>query len=220
MIKAILFDLDGVIVDSEPIHRNTFIKLLAPLGIDIKTIDKETWAVRYTGTGSLYIMTDLFKRNKIKEDPKKWVEKRTENYNKLIARIKVRHQKGFIRFFNMISKQGLKKAVVTGGHRSNAIATLKKVGMDKAFDDIITIENVKHRKPYPDAYLLAVKRLGLKKEECIAIEDSPQGVKSAKRAGLFCVALLTTTQKKNISSADLIVKDFTDKRLKKLLTKK
>lgn len=218
MIKAVLFDLDGVIVDSEPIHRSTFIKLLAPLGVDIKMISKEEWAVRYTGTGSLYIMTDLFKRNNIKEDPKKWVAVRTKNYNRLISRIKVRNQKGFKRFFERITKKGLKKAVVTGGHRSNALATLKKVGLEKSFDDIITIEDVKHRKPYPDAYNLAVKRLGLKKEECIAIEDSPQGVKSVKRAGLYCVALTTTTQKKNLSSADLTVKDFTDKKISRLLT--
>ena len=88
--------------------------------------------------------------------------------------------------------------------------------LKKYFDVIITREQVKKPKPDPEIYKEAVKQLNLKPKECIVIEDSVAGVEAAKRAGLFCIAVLNSFKEKDLKAADLIIKDLQDSRLKQL----
>ncbi|MFC1690934.1 HAD family hydrolase [Nanoarchaeota archaeon] len=218
MIKAVIFDVDGVIVDSEPIHWKTFNIDLKPY--DVK-IPKKRWMKEFVGTGSLHIMKTIVKENNLIErfnvDIDKMVKHRKFAFQKYLKDHKIKTIPGFKSFKNKLKKTGVKMIIASGGHRNNVMASLKASGVDHEFKDIITGDEAKKRKPNPDIYLQAAKLIKLKPKECMAIEDSPAGVTAAKKAGMFTIGLLTTSSKKQINHADFIIEDFMDKKAKKLL---
>lgn len=209
-IKAILFDMDGVIVDSEPSHIKTFNIMLKRFRIKI---DKKYFLKYYTGTGSYHILKDIFAKNKIKADINYWDNKRKRLYLEYILKHGLKTVPGFKNFFKKLTKWGIKRVIVSGGRRVYVKTGLKLIGFndDKhKFDLIITREDFSHRKPHPECFNVARKKLNLKPSECIVIEDAQSGVKAAKRAKMKCIALLTSTDKKTLKAAgaDIVVKDF------------
>lgn len=215
MLKAILFDMDGSLVDTEVLHIRSFNEILKRWGARITHRD---WFEKYLGVGSYFIMGDMFKRNGIKEDAKKWVKKRKKVFQEFTRRYRMRTIPGFRNFFKKVKKKGLKYAIVSGGHSSNVKASLRNVGIRERIL-LVTVEDVKRRKPFPDGFLLAAKKLGVKPSECLVFEDSVAGVTAAKRAGMKCVALLTSTTRKRLNHSTLVVKDYRDARLARFLEK-
>ncbi len=100
-------------------------------------------------------------------------------------------------------KSGLKTGLVTGAKRENVHTLLSKELVD-GFDVIIVDGDVERGKPFPDPYLTAAKRLGVHPEDCMVIENAPLGIRAAKAAGMFCVALKTTLSAEHLQSADVI----------------
>jgi len=213
--KAVIFDLDGIVVDSEKAHLQTFNQTLAPLGIKIA---ERYWKRSYTGTGSRSIMEDVFTRNGMKESVSEWVAKRVEIYQKFVEKHGLPEISGFKNFNSYLVSQGVATAVASGGHNSHIQASLQSLGLPKML--FVGQENVSRPKPAPDLFLLAAKRLKAKPSECIVFEDSHVGIEAARRAGMPCIALSTTLPKKEIrGKAALIVSNFRSPALKKLLAR-
>ena len=212
MIKAVIFDFDGVVADTEPIHRKSFNMTLKQLGI---TIPRKLYKEKYVGLGSLSIMEDVFRTHNIKRNAKLWVEKRMVVFRKLVRKGEVEPVKGFMKFNKLLNKLGMKKIIASGGYRKNVLAVLKCLKLDRDFQ-FISREDVEKRKPDPAAFLLAAKRLGLKPSECIVFEDSPYGVEAARRAGMKCVALTTSLDRSYFRRNCVVVKDFREVNLKLL----
>lgn len=186
MIKAILFDFDGSVVDSEPLHLRSFRELLAPLGIKIS---KARHYSEFTGIGSTAIITTLFREHKINENVNGWVEKRKKTYQSYVLKGKLKTIPGVRTFLRFLKKRNIKTAIVSGGHGTNIKLALEKTDLEKFFDIIIGLENVKNRKPHPEGFLLAAQRLGVKPSECLAVEDAPAGVTAAHAAGMKVVCV-------------------------------
>lgn len=212
MLKACIFDMDGVIVDSEPAHRKAFLQLMKPFKIKIQV---KRWKEEFTGTGSKHIMTVLFKRNNIKEDVDEWVKKRSRQYNKLLEKEGLKRIPGFMRFYRQIKKHKIKHCIASGGHRKNIIKSLKAAGIKNHFK-IFSAESIKKRKPDPEIYLKAAKFLKIKPAECVVFEDSAAGIQAAKKAGMKVVAFTTTLPKSKLPKSDLYVKDFRSVSLEKI----
>jgi len=212
VIKAVIFDFDGVVADTEPIHRKSFNMTLKQLGI---TIPRKLYKEKYVGLGSLSIMEDVFRTHNIKRNAKLWVEKRMVVFRKLVRKGEVEPVKGFMKFNKLLNKLGMKKIIASGGYRKNVLAVLKCLKLDRDFQ-FISREDVEKRKPDPAAFLLAAKRLGLKPSECIVFEDSPYGVEAARRAGMKCVALTTSLDRSYFRRNCVVVKDFREVNLKLL----
>ena len=210
MIKAIIFDFDGVIADSERVHRKSFNITLKQLGI---VIPEKLYRERYVGLGSLSIMEDVFRTYDVKRSARFWVRKRMKVFRSLVRRGEVKPVKGFMKFNKLLDRIGMKKMIASGGYRANVSIMLKKLKLDKEFQ-FISREDVKNRKPNPEALLLAAKRLGVKPSECLVFEDSPYGVEAAKRAGMRCVALTTSLDKSYFQRCCVVVKDFREVDLK------
>jgi beta-phosphoglucomutase len=204
MLKAIIFDFDGVIVNSEPIHRKSFNITLKQLGI---TIPRKLYKERYVGLGSLSIMEDIFRTHNIKRSAKFWVNKRMLIFRKLVRKGEVKPVKGFMKFNRLLNKIGMKKIIASGGYKKNVTVMLKYLKLNKEFQ-FISREDVEKRKPDPEALLLAAKKLGVKPSECLVFEDSPYGVEAAKRAGMKCVALTTSLDRSYFEKSCVVVKDF------------
>jgi len=204
MPRAIIFDFDGVVVNSEPIHRKSFNITLKQLGI---TIPRKLYNEKYVGLGSLSIMEDIFRTYNIRRSAKFWVNKRMLIFRKLVRKGEVKPVKGFMKFNRLLNRIGMKKIIASGGYRANVSIMLKKLKLDNEFQ-FISREDVEKRKPDPEALLLAAKRLGVKPSECLVFEDSPYGVEAAKRAGMKCVALTTSLDRSYFEKSCVVVKDF------------
>ncbi len=206
MIKAVLFDFDGVVVQSEPLHLLSFRMLLEPLGV---TISEERWYREFTGIGSTAIITALFKDFGINEDVRSWVEWRKKIYQDLIEEGKLSATPGILDFLKYLRQRGIKTAVVSGGHGTNIRFALKELGLSEYFDIIVGLEDVQHRKPHPECFLTAAKKLGIMPSECLAIEDSPSGTAAAHAAGMKLVCIKSPAQL-DVSKCDLVANNFRD----------
>lgn len=212
---ALIFDMDNVVVLSERLHLKTLDMIFKPFGIRYSRKEHST---RLAGTGAENIIRTVLSERGVRANVKALAKKRTELYEELIRKnpkaLKI--TPGFTKFLKALKAKKFVVALASGGHRRNIINSLNLVGLNaKMFKAMITIDRIPQRKPHPQIFLATARALRAKPNECTVFEDSIAGVRAAKRAHMRCVALLTTTTKKNLlkAGADLIVKDFRDKKL-------
>lgn len=211
--KAVIFDLDGVIVDSEMVHPRTFERALAKYGVKINNAH---WKRAYTGIGSPAIFKDLIRRYGIKEDARTLVKRRNAIYLAEIRKNKLPIIKGFAEVHHLLVENGIKEAVASGGHANHVEESLRSAGLKGV--PFVAIEHVKNGKPSPEIFLRAAKKIRVKPSECIVFEDSLSGVEAAAAAGMPCVALTTTMRARELTGrAALVVRNFRSRKLKKLL---
>ncbi|HHT9121168.1 MAG TPA: HAD family hydrolase, partial [Candidatus Hypogeohydataceae bacterium YC41] len=134
------------------------------------------------------------------------VQKRVnESKNRILNEIfQVRFISGSLELIRKLKARGFKLALVTGT-RGEVVRRILREGLEGYFDVVITAESVERKKPAPDPYLKAVEELGLKKEECLVIENAPAGIVSAKRAGIRCLAITTSLPESFLTEADAIL---------------
>jgi HAD superfamily hydrolase (TIGR01509 family) len=204
VVEATLFDVDGVIVDSELLHCSTFNELLAPLGIRIPEAE---WCRRFVGKGSGSIMRTLFAEHEIREDSAEWADRRRRLYRQRIAQGALHPIPGFLDLYASVRGTALKVAFVTSASPVTIGPTLRMLGLEGKHP-VIDITQVHAPKPDPESYILAARILGVPPARCLVFEDSPTGVAAAKAAKMSCVALTTTNPAEDLHGADLILPDF------------
>lgn len=200
-IKALLFDLDGVLLNSIPAHVRAWQKVFAEKGLRLSRLDivlkegsfyRQT-AKRWMRRAGLPVSDEAMealvrKRNAIFEKRKRGI----------------RLFPGVMPFLRDLRKHHYRLALVTGTPRPLLRKMLGQKFM-RYFSVVITPEEVKRGKPFPDPYLKAVKRLGLPKANCLVVENALYGIRSAKRAGIFCVALPTSLPRRYLQEADRVL---------------
>jgi len=209
-MKAFLFDFDGVVIDSEPVHFKTFMDFVRPLGIEV---DEERWYREFAGTGSKNIFTVLLGEAGITDEKTidEYVEKRKKIYGELIRKGEVRIKPGINEILELAERRNIRKAVVSGGHRENIITALSVLGLENKFEFILGSGDYERRKPHPDAFLTAAKKMNVAPDECMVFEDSVSGFTAAKNAGMKII-LLDSPAIKNIKKEEAlaVIKDFRD----------
>lgn len=204
LISAVLFDVDGVVVESELLHLKTFNEILAPFGIQIS--EKE-WKTKFLGAGSALIMSTLFDENEITEDLEPLIMQRRIRYREKVENGELQSVPGFSSFYKTVQEANIPIAFVSTGHPISLNAALKYLGLwDK--HPVIDVTQVTRLKPDPEAYLLGAKILAVPPQHCLVFEDSPRGVTAAKSAQMTCVALTTTNPAEELANADLIISNF------------
>lgn len=203
MLRAAIFDFDGVVVDTEPIHYITFKQTLAQLGIEIP---KERWYREFTGIGSKNIIRILFQENKINEEVEKWFEKRRKNFFDYVKNNGVNKIDGIDVFLKILKTKNIKTGIATGSGRELTKFVLQKISLSDYFDVIVSADDVTNKKPHPEVFLKAAELLGVSPNKCIAFEDSPNGVKSAKAAGMKLIGVESPSLPG--TECDFVIKDF------------
>lgn len=208
MLKAILFDLDGTLIDSEQFHLGCWNEILAEAGIRLG-IDE--WIENYSGIPMPTNAKRLIEKYSLSFSHEELVKKRE---NTTLARLKTTEitlmpfAEEMLEFFK---EKRLALALVTGSARPDVEALFERNGLAKYFDVIITRSEVTHSKPHPESYELCCRQLGVLPDECIAFEDTANGVKSAKAANLVCYAIQSrANEHAKLEAADKIFLNFNE----------
>lgn len=209
-IKAILFDFDGVIVDSEPLHFEAHKKALKNFRVELTFEDYMDFGVS-KGDNNLY--EKVSQKYGVKID-KEVISKTKKQIYREIFDEKAELIPGILEALKKFSKR-YDLAIVSSGVKSSIEYAIDKFDIGKYFKFVVTGDDVEKVKPFPDVYLKSIELLGLEKENCIAIEDSETGLEAAKNAGIKCIAIPNEfTKNQNFSSAEMLLSDI--KELKNL----
>ncbi len=207
--KAVLFDLDGVITDTAQFHYEAFRETFKKLGLDIKPLDVYT----REGMPSMKIGQSLVEEYGVKvsdEVLKRTVEEKRELFRKMAAG-RAKAFKGVPETLAMLRENGIKLGLVTGSNRKTVMKVMEETGLDNAFDAVVTSEDTERGKPFPDPYVMGMKKLGVDKEHCVVVENAPLGIKAAKAAGVeYVIAVTTTLPEQYLAEADDIMPSFAD----------
>ncbi len=207
-IKAILFDHDGTLVDSETIHFEIWQELLKKYNVLLPEANYKTY---HSGTPTPRNAEILVEQFNLSVSPIDLAKDKNRDTNIFLETSKfplMPFVKDTIKYFHGLD---LKLGVVTGAGRYGVDSTLKGHKLEKYFDVVSTSENVVNSKPDPAVYLFALKQLGISAEEAIAIEDTENGIKSAKAAGLICCAVKNEySTSHDFSKADAIFENMDD----------
>ena len=206
MTKAILFDFDGVIVQSEKLHMKTFLDLFEKYGLKIS---EEKWFSTFAGTGSRYIIEVLVKELGVNEDVDKLVKIRKEKYEERVKAGELELTAGVVEFLDEIKRRKIKTAIVSGSHRTNVELALKTFSLEKYFDTIVSGDDIKERKPSPEPFLFGARALKVDPKDCIAVEDSKAGCMSVVAAGIKLVIVKSPISKDLKIYKSPIIDDFT-----------
>lgn len=213
-LKGIIFDFDGLIIDTEMPGCNAWAELFNQNGFSF-TI--EDWK-KAIGTGpSAYDparhLSELTNGKLVAEIIKEQTLARTRELIDLQPMLP-----GVLDFISAADRQNLPMAVASSSNREWVEGYLSKLGIRKFFKVVCTSNDVTHVKPDPELFLLAAKKLGFAPEETIVFEDSPSGIKAARAAGIPCIAIPNDiTKSMDLSLATKVVNSFNDVDLKSLI---
>jgi len=204
-IKAVIFDMDGVIVDSEPIESQSLEKLLRKYG-KIPQYNKEGLIHTVGLAGETY--KQLIKKYKLEEEIEVLKKIKRKIFRDLVEK-KLTVTPGFIELVRMLKKEKLKTALASNRFVDLVFFMLNKIKAKDLFDVIVGASEEIKPKPSPDIYLQVARKLNLIPANCIALEDAETGIIAAKKAGMKVVAIPNKyTKSHNFAKADKIVKSL------------
>jgi beta-phosphoglucomutase len=198
-LKAVLFDMDGIIVDSMPYHFISWFEVLRQYNVRINPM------IIFEMEGAKWdkVIKLAFKQSDIplfKQVAQKICKKREEIFNQYFKRYIFT---GIPEFIKSLKNKSVLVGLVTGSSLREAQKILPE-DIYELFDTIVTGDGVKRCKPYPDPYLAAARNLKILSKECMVIENAPYGIKSAKAAKMHCCAIATSLSEDLLSEADII----------------
>lgn len=211
MLSAVIFDFDGIIVDTEPLHYRAFQEVLAPLGLCYSWQD---YLDLYIGFDDRDALRNAFRSGgKTLADGElvKLVDEKGAAFQRIINSGVVDPYPGVLELLRAISGR-IPLALCSGALPADIDPILVRLGITGTFDVIVTAADVQSSKPDPESYVLAVARLkkahpdrGIAAEDCLAIEDTPAGIASARGAGLKVLAVANSYPKGELSGAARVV---------------
>ncbi|WP_210489170.1 beta-phosphoglucomutase [Rufibacter aurantiacus] len=210
-IKACLFDLDGVLVDTAVYHFKAWRQLAQTLGIDFTEHDNE----RLKGVSrvrSLEIILEIGNQTMEQEKMLALCEQKNTEYLLDVAKMTPDEiLPGVVDFLKSLKAEGIKIAL--GSASKNAQLILERTNLLPYFDAIIDGRHVVNGKPHPEVFLKGAEALGVQPSECVVFEDAVAGVEAAKNGGMLCVGV---GQPEVLTQADIVVKDMTEMTVERL----
>ena len=204
-MKAVIFDMDGVLVDSQPYHFKADIDTMAEYGV----IKDQKFYEAFAGTltdNRMRTLRDMFGLDVPAEE---LIEKREKMILDIMANEDIKPISGIPELLRSIKALGLKTAVASSSGIELIKLVLDRIGIAVYFDSITSGNDVKRGKPSPDIFLLAAERIGAEPSECLVVEDSENGVKAAKSAGMKALGYINPTSGYQcLDMADAVTDDF------------
>ena len=209
--QAVIFDFDGVIVDTEPLHYRAFQQILEPLGLGFTWLQ---YVEKYMGFDDRDAFNEAFKANGRtleQSDLNRLIATKAEIFQ-IVIQDGITAYPGVVELIRALHSAKVPLAICSGALHSDINPILGKLGITDCFDIIVTADDVSRSKPDPESYQLAFDKLrvhrphaGLEACETIAIEDTPAGICSASQAGLQVVAVTNSYDREHLNKANCIV---------------
>ncbi|WP_159721380.1 HAD family hydrolase [Enterococcus sp. CSURQ0835] len=204
MLQAIIFDMDGVLVDSEYTYFQSKSAILAAAGHPVT----ETYHYQFMGTTGEYMWQQMKTEFALPESVAHYVQQMNQARQTLVAENGVKAIEGAPALVKRLAKR-FPLAVASSSAKTEIEENLAALGLREAFSVVLSSEEVPHSKPAPDVYLEAAARLQVKPENCLGIEDTQNGSLAVKRAGMVCLGYANPSYPtQDLSNADAVLTSF------------
>ena len=207
-LKAVLFDMDGVIVDTEPLHRKAYFKMFEEFGIDVS----EELFNTFTGKTTLSVCNELIKHFNLVVTPQELIEKKRSYFKYLFD-----HDPDFDlipgvrKLIENYYQNNIKMVLASSASMNTINWVFEKFDLEKYFIGKISGADLKESKPHPEIFELAAEMSGENKNSCIVIEDSTNGIQAAYSAEIFCVAYKSIhSENQKYDKAQKIISDYSE----------
>ena len=208
MLKAVLFDMDGVIVDTEPLHHKAYNMMFDDVGIDVS----DTMYRSFTGQSTRGICEFLCEQFDLSLEPIILEKGKRAHFTKLFFEDPdLQLLEGVEDLIKDYYTNGLTLVVASSASMFTINNVMKRFNLDPYFKDKLSGADLKASKPHPEIFINAAKAAGVSTSECFVIEDSTNGIIAAKEADIFCIAYKSVHSKdQDYTRADMLVSDFKD----------
>ena len=197
--------MDGVVVDSEPYSMQALVDVLRDHGIEPTAEElRRSYGRRVTDDFS-----DYFARHRVTADLDAAVARKRARYFELAAG-RLAPLPGVMALLARLRSSGCRLGLASSGDRDKVAFSMRALSLDGVFEAVVTGDEIARGKPDPEIYLLAARRLAVDPRACVAVEDAPNGVQAAKRAGMRCIAVTNSVDRERLEGADLIVTSLAD----------
>ncbi|MCL1843133.1 MAG: HAD family phosphatase [Defluviitaleaceae bacterium] len=205
MTSAVIFDMDGVLIDSQPLHYEIDMRVLKACGYPAQL----STVVPYTGVSNPDRWPKYKETLELSQSVEELIEMAEQTMRDVFNAAEIKPIPGIPELLDGISVLGIRCGVASSSSHELIKMVLERTGLAKNFAFIVSGEDVSEGKPSPDIYIKASEKAGLSPKVCIAIEDAPSGIASAKNAGLCCIAYRNpNTLGQEFDRADYVVNKF------------
>jgi beta-phosphoglucomutase family hydrolase len=205
MLKAVIFDMDGVLIDSEPFHLMVNKRIFEKLGINVSEEEYQN----FIGTTHEYMWSKLKEKYRLPQKVAELVNMQLSGNIEFIKNENIGAIKGVIDLLSLIKEENIKIGIASSSPEEVIELVINKLGISDYFSAIVSGEGLKKGKPAPDIFLKTARFLDTEPSNCVVIEDSEKGVNAAKAAGMKCIGFRNqNTGGQDLSNADLIVDNY------------
>lgn len=208
MLKAVLFDMDGVIVDTEPLHRKAYFKMFSDVNINV---DEDLYA-SFTGQSTINICRRLVNHFQLREVPELLVKLKRQHFKSLFENDSdLALIDGVLDIIKDYYANEVKLVVASSASMPNINRIFERFDLNQYFMGKFSGADLKQSKPHPEIFLKAYEHTGCLKSECLVIEDSTNGIAAAKSADIFCVGFQSPhSSHQDYSRADMVISSFSE----------
>jgi beta-phosphoglucomutase len=204
-VKAVIFDLDGTLVDNNSYHLESWIKYLKNMN---REISGEEYKANVNGRTNKDVIEYIYQRKMEEAEAMVYALEKEAIYRELY-KDDIRPVAGLLPFLQKLKDRSIPMAIATSGIQVNIDFMFDNIPMRRYFDVIVNSSHIKNGKPHPEIYLKTAELLHVAPENCLVFEDAVVGINSAKAAGMKVIGVLTTHSAEELSAADALVKDYT-----------
>jgi len=206
MIQTVIFDMDGVIIDSEPVYFDIDKQMFEELNIAVSFEEH----CSYVGTSSQNMWNAIITKHGIAEQPAELMRKEYSLYLEHLANAKdLQPIDGVVELIHELYKNNFKLVLASSSQMASIDIVLNKFKLDELFIAKVSGSELAHSKPHPEIFLRSARLIKSDPSECIVIEDSKNGVTAAKAAGMKCIGFLNPNSgNQDLKNADLVIHSF------------
>lgn len=206
-IKAVLFDMDGVLLNSEPLHDEVNLQILREEGIEADSSVTDP----YVGRTSEAMWGDLIEQLHLTKSIDSLIERQWADVIRALPHSGIEASEGLLDLLTYMEDHFIRATIASSSRGAFVEAVLRYLRIERFFEGYTCGEDIVHSKPAPDIFLLAARKLGVSPSECLVIEDSSAGVRAGKAAGMFTVGYRNpTSEGQDVSVADVTVMHLSD----------
>ncbi len=213
MIKAVLFDLDGVLVSTDEYHYRSWVKISKEEGFDFFNHEFNNKFRGVARMECIEIITKASGKIYTPEQKQELADRKNKYFVESLETVTAEALlPGSLATLQELKKRGIKTAVASNSR--NATTIIKRVGIEKLLDAVVDGYQIENSKPDPEVFLLAAKKVGIPPANCLVVEDAVTGIESARRAGMKALGIGT---KERLPNADIVVPDLSSISIRQLL---